>query len=942
MQKNFRLFKHALTSVILFLVSINNLYSQSPCTNTSIISSLPAMGPVGTAVTLTGTGFTIGTGTTSVKFNGIEAQGFTVVSATTIKATVPAGATTGSITTITNGCQALLALFTVSVSNCIGGNLPSELYISELYDHVPGSYGVIELYNPTGSVINFNGNYVLERYGDVGASPADYTLILPGSIGPESTYLVLSYGTGEMGCSILTNADMGTGINADDEFKLKKNNLVIDVARAPSEIGYTVIRQPDAVAPSTVFNSADWNFNGTQSCGDLGNHATETVTPAVTITTQPLNNTTCENGTASFTVVLSNPAGFTYQWKRLNSAGIWVNVVNGNGYSGVASATLTINPVILALDGTQYYCEMTSTGCMLISNAAQLNVSPLPVATTTITQPTCAITTGSFIVNATTGTGLTYSFNGGAFQSSPNFVNIQPGNYNLIIKTGSNCTTTLQVNVNAVPNAPAAPTLSAIQPTCAVATGTITVAAPTGNGLTYSSDGINYQSGVTFANLATGSYPITVKNADGCVSAITTQIINAVPNAPAAPTVSAIQPTCAVTTGTITISTPTGNGLTYSIDGINYQPGVTFTSLAPGSYPVTVKNADECVSAITIQIINAVQNAPAAPTVSAIQPTCAVTTGTITISTPTGDGLTYSIDGINYQSGVTFTSLAPGSYPVTVKNADGCVSAITTQIINAAPNSPAAPIVSVIQPACAVTTGTITISNQTGNGLTYSIDGVNYQSGVTFANLAPGSYSVTVKNADGCISNITTQTINSVPASPQVSGIQGCRETIYGKNYILEGIALANSFDINTAIFEWRNENNDLIGSENMLNVTQYLSTSQSNDFPMEFMLKVITTTGCENTISFTVDGIFCDIPRGISPNNDDKNDTFNLSGLVVNHLAIFNRYGKEVYSRNNYTNEWHGQSGNNDELPTGTYYYIIETDGNSKTGWVYINRQQN
>ena len=48
--------------------------------------------------------------------------------------------------------------------------------------------------------------------------------------------------------------------------------------------------------------------------------------------------------------------------------------------------------------------------------------------------------------------------------------------------------------------------------------------------------------------------------------------VNGAPGSPAAPTASVtVQPTCAVPTGTIVITAPTGARLTYSIDGINYQ-----------------------------------------------------------------------------------------------------------------------------------------------------------------------------------------------------------------------------------------------------------------------------------------------------------------------------------------------------------------------------------
>ena len=74
----------------------------------------------------------------------------------------------------------------------------------------------------------------------------------------------------------------------------------------------------------------------------------------------------------------------------------------------------------------------------------------------------------------------------------------------------------------------------------------------------------------------------------------------------------------------------------------------------------------------------------------------------------------------------------------------------------------AAPIVSVIQPTCSVPTGTITVT--AGSGLSYSINGNSYGGSVTFADLAPNSYNVTVKNSGGCVSDIRVATVNPRPA----------------------------------------------------------------------------------------------------------------------------------------------------------------------------------
>ncbi|TRW22435.1 T9SS type B sorting domain-containing protein [Flavobacterium zepuense] len=99
----------------------------------------------------------------------------------------------------------------------------------------------------------------------------------------------------------------------------------------------------------------------------------------------------------------------------------------------------------------------------------------------------------------------------------------------------------------------------------------------------------------------------------------------------------------------------------------------------------------------------------------------------------------------------------------------------------------------------------------------------------------------------------------------------------------------------------------------------------------------------CPFETSVDVLATSCEIQKGISPNGDGKNDNFDLSGLDVRKIEIFNRYGKEVYSKTDYVDEWYGQTSGGDELPTGTYFYMVQRrNGESTTGWVYINRQDN
>ncbi|MFM2078237.1 MAG: hypothetical protein RJA49_2127 [Actinomycetota bacterium] len=71
----------------------------------------PTHGPVGSIVTITGTGFI---GTTAVSLNGTNQPSFVVVNDTTIQTTVPAGATTGAVVVTTpNGASSGGPSFTV-------------------------------------------------------------------------------------------------------------------------------------------------------------------------------------------------------------------------------------------------------------------------------------------------------------------------------------------------------------------------------------------------------------------------------------------------------------------------------------------------------------------------------------------------------------------------------------------------------------------------------------------------------------------------------------------------------------------------------------------------------------------------------------------------------------------------------------------------------------
>jgi gliding motility-associated-like protein len=124
--------------------------------------------------------------------------------------------------------------------------------------------------------------------------------------------------------------------------------------------------------------------------------------------------------------------------------------------------------------------------------------------------------------------------------------------------------------------------------------------------------------------------------------------------------------------------------------------------------------------------------------------------------------------------------------------------------------------------------------------------------------------------------------------------------------------------------------------------------TSNTLDVTEEGIYKVeVDDNGCVASDTIEVefyDNENCVITQGISPNGDSQNDFLDLEFLDdksdVIKLTIFNRQGLLVYEKEEYVNEWGGQTDAGDILPVGTYYYVIELrTADPITGWIYLNK---
>jgi gliding motility-associated-like protein len=85
-------------------------------------------------------------------------------------------------------------------------------------------------------------------------------------------------------------------------------------------------------------------------------------------------------------------------------------------------------------------------------------------------------------------------------------------------------------------------------------------------------------------------------------------------------------------------------------------------------------------------------------------------------------------------------------------------------------------------------------------------------------------------------------------------------------------------------------------------------------------------------------------IPEGFSPDGDGRNDQFVVyftQGRTIN-LEVYNRWGNLVFKSDNYLNDWNGIANRGtilygEELPEGTYFYLIRIEGESETRKGYL-----
>ncbi|MCE9540822.1 MAG: gliding motility-associated C-terminal domain-containing protein, partial [Bacteroidetes bacterium] len=518
--------------------------------------------------------------------------------------------------------------------------------------------------------------------------------------------------------------------------------------------GYTYQWLPSGTIGSTITNLSANTY--TMQVTDL-NSCLQTELFTISEPTQLTSaisttvNVSCFGGTNGAATVIASGGTpvYGYNWSP----------TGGNGSTGTVLAEGTYTVTITDLNG-----------CITIDSAVITQPSQALSATSTISPITCfGLTDGITTIIPVGGTpGFSYQWNP-SVSTNATASGLSVGNYNITVTDTNSCQTNLSISISQP--AVLGGTLAYVNPSCNLSNGSIT---PQISGGTYPytylwSPGTSTSSGIN--GLAQGTYTVLITDALNCSLSLSATLSD-IP-VPILAVSSIGHVSCfGGDDGSATISISQGTA-PYTI---NWSPSggnnLTASSLISDKYTVTIIDASGCVMSDS-----AIITEPPPIDLSALSVTDVMcfggNTGSISVLPTGGTGslYTYSWAPINSSSS-TASNLTIGTYTLNVMDQNNCISAISVNITQ--PTLFSSTIDSIKNPTCFNGYGSAA-AIASGGILPYTYLWTPSGDSVSAAsNLKANSYTVTVTDANGCITSSAvlltqpTQVITSAGANDTV------------------------------------------------------------------------------------------------------------------------------------------------------------------------------
>ncbi|MFT5385508.1 MAG: hypothetical protein ACI81W_002916, partial [Saprospiraceae bacterium] len=460
---------------------------------------------------------------------------------------------------------------------------------------------------------------------------------------------------------------------------------------------------------------------------------------------------TTSGGTGTLAYTLSNG--------QTNNDGLFENLSAGIYGLSVTDATGCTNSAEIIID------EPTEVTGSIIENA--------PVA--------CfGGNTGLVEAGAQGGTGAFTFTIGTETNNSGIFIDLEAGNYEVMIADENACLTTVNVTVSQ-PDEIASEIIDLQNIDCADidGVGAVQVQASGGTGNFQYTLGTETNSFGTFENLPAGSYEIQIMDANGCSGVQSFDIAEGANLDILAEDVDVIS--CyGEEDGSIQVSAQGGSGSYEFVLGTVTNTSGYFDNLNSGIYTITVIDGDGCESVLEYEV-----SQPDVIGLAELETSDVVcfgeATGSVNATGQGGDGnYTYTLNSQNEAAGI-FTDLAAGDYILLVTDGNGCSTSLPVTV-----DQPLAVDVNVME-SIAVSCygaddGMIQVNGFGGVGSYIYTVGLETNTNGTFENLSGGIYTLVVTDENAC--SYTSEWTITQPEAIQVEILElqaiGCGGAIFG------------------------------------------------------------------------------------------------------------------------------------------------------------------
>ncbi len=135
-----------------------------------------------------------------------------------------------------------------------------------------------------------------------------------------------------------------------------------------------------------------------------------------------------------------------------------------------------------------------------------------------------------------------------------------------------------------------------------------------------------------------------------------------------------------------------------------------------------------------------------------------------------------------------------------------------------------------------------------------------------------------------------------------------------------------------TSTYTWNYGNDSTYITNNINDPSTHTTYTVAGTY--NIILTAANSIGCTNTVSATIivlESYTITIPNIFTPNGDGINENFTVKAEGVNsiNILIYDRWGLKMFESSSVTGAWDGKNIGGREVPSDTYFYIINATDN-------------